>query len=57
MEKGVGPAEALVNIHRLVASLKEWQKLTPTRATALAITKLEEAAMWLDHTDSAETHI
>lgn len=42
---------------RLIPGLREHQKSQPTRATAIAITKLEEAAMWLDRTDSTETNI
>lgn len=42
-------------IHAIVARLRERQATAPTRQCALAITKLEEAAMWLEHASSADT--
>lgn len=54
-EQAIGPNDAIPPIRDLVAGLREHQKRYPTRATSLAITKLEEAAMWLEHTDSRET--
>lgn len=35
-------------ICEIIKILKAHQAQTPTRATALAITKLEEAEMWLE---------
>lgn len=43
-------------ILELVEKLKERQKRTPTRACALAITKLEEAMHWLEDTRSDEPY-
>lgn len=46
---------SLGSIRETIKVLKDHQQRAPTRATALAITKLEEAEMWLERTNSTET--
>lgn len=46
---GPNDADPAAHLEAAIAELQEAQKVGPCRERALAITKAEEALMWLEH--------